>query len=93
MAHVVVRVELHGAVTEDQYQRLHAAMQRSGFVRTIVGGDGAKYWLPTAMYYSDTYADAASARDAAWQAASGIAPSYAVLATCGPSAWRGLQSA
>lgn len=36
MAYIVVRVELHGAVTEDQYQRLHAAMQRSGFARTIV---------------------------------------------------------
>lgn len=93
MAQVVVRVELHGATTEDQYQRLHTAMQARGFARTIVADGGARYLLPTATYYSDRYADAASATDAAWQGANGIAPSYAVLATCGPSAWRGLQSA
>lgn len=93
MAHVAVRVELHGAVTEDQYQRLHAAMQARGFVRTITAGNGTRYWLPTATYCSDAYADATSARDAAWQAADGIAPTYAVLATCGQSAWRGLTSA
>lgn len=93
MANVVVRVELHGAVTEEQYKRLHAAMQARSFVRTITGGDGVRYWLPSAMYSSEAYADAASARDAAWQAANGIATSYSVLATCGPSAWRGLPSA
>jgi hypothetical protein len=93
MAHVVVRVEMHGNTTEEQYKRLHAAMQSRGFVRTITNGSGTKYWLPTAMYYSNAYSDAATARDAASQAAAGIASAYSVIATCGPSAWQGLQTA
>lgn len=93
MAHVAVRVELHGAVTQDQYGRLHAAMQTRGFARAITAGNGVRYWLPTAIYSSEAYSDATSATDAAWEAAAGIVPAYAVLATCGQSAWRGLTPA
>jgi hypothetical protein len=91
MARVVVRVELHGATTEQQYECLHAQMAAAGFGRTIVAGNGAEYWLPTAMYSSERYSGEATARDAAWNAAAGITHSYAVIATCGGSAWQGLS--
>jgi hypothetical protein len=91
MARVVVRVELHGATTEQQYERLHAQMASAGFGRTIVAGNGAQYWLPTATYSSEGYSSETTARDAAWNAAAGITSSYAVIATCGGSAWQGLS--
>jgi hypothetical protein len=91
MAHVVVRVELHGPTVEAQYTRLHAAMAAAGFSRTILGSDGASYQLPPAMYYADRFNEARDAQKAAWTAASGIAASYAVIATSGPSSWNGLR--
>lgn len=90
MARVIVRVELHGATTEQQYDRLHAQMATAGFNRTIAGSDGKQYWLPTATYSSDRFTSETSARDAAWTAGSGIVKSYAVIATCGQSAWQNL---
>lgn len=93
MARVVVRVELHGATTEGQYERLHAQMAAAGFDPTITGGNGIRFWLPTATYSSDRYGSAVAARDAAWSAASGIVRSYAVIATAGDSAWQGLSEA
>ena len=93
MARVVVRVELHGATTEQQFERLHTQMASAGFGRTILAGDGSRCWLPTATYYSEKFASETIARDAAWTAAAGIVSSYAVIATCGPSAWKGLKPA
>jgi hypothetical protein len=90
MARVVVRVELHGATTEQQYERLHTRMASAGFSRTITAGNGGQYWLPTATYSSDRYGSETLARDAAWAASAGITSSYAVIATCGNSAWNGL---
>jgi hypothetical protein len=49
MANFTVRVELHKA-DDDDYENLHAAMERKGFVRWIKGGDGTVYRLPTAEY-------------------------------------------
>jgi hypothetical protein len=91
MARVVVTVNLHGASTEQAYERLHARMAAAGFSRTITGGNGSGYWLPTATYQTERYRTEAAARDAAWDAADGITRSYAVVATCGVSAWRGLM--
>ncbi len=42
------RVELHKA-TNDDYEELHAAMERRGFSRFITG-NGSTYHLPTAEY-------------------------------------------
>ena len=89
MAHVVVRVELHGG-TDAQYQLLHTKMFAAGFTRTILGGDGSTYNLPTAMYYSNNYATPTLARAAAWGAATGVTPSYAVIAAGTEVAWQGL---
>ena len=46
-----VRVELRNHPTSAQYAQLHVAMERLGFVRTIVGWGQVKYQLPTAEYY------------------------------------------
>jgi hypothetical protein len=48
MTTFVLRVELHGAVSDD-YDRLHADMAAAGFLRTIVLS-GASYHLPTGEY-------------------------------------------
>lgn len=50
MAYFITRIELHGALTYADYQRLHAAMQSSGFSRTVDVG-GTKRSLPTAEYF------------------------------------------
>jgi hypothetical protein len=94
MANVIVRVELHGATTETQYQALHQAMAAIGFERTIVDGNsGTRKQLPTAMYYSNRYANVPSARDAAWKAASGLGIARAVIAAGDVIAWEGLTPA
>jgi hypothetical protein len=92
MARVVIRVDLHGEATERDYERLNSQMATAGFVRTITSSDGIQYWLPDATYASESYGNEISARDAAWNAANGIVRSYAIVATCGPSAWQGLST-
>lgn len=49
MADFTTRVELHDADSDD-YEKLHAAMERRGFTRWIQSDDGVKYDLPTAEY-------------------------------------------
>lgn len=92
MAHIVVRVELHGG-SEAHYQLLHAKMQAAGFSRAILGGDGLMWNLPTAMYYSNIFATPALARSSAWEAAAGITATYAVIAAGVDVAWQGLTRA
>jgi hypothetical protein len=93
VANVIVRVELHGATTEAQYQTLHQAMAAIGFERTITGGGGARFQLPTAMYYSTRYPNVQAARDAAWIAASRTQVARAVVAAGSEVAWEGLERA
>lgn len=50
MAYFITRVELHGASTYAEYQRLHTAMESRGFSRTIQVG-GSKRHLPMAEYF------------------------------------------
>jgi len=49
MADFTVRIEMHNAGLHE-YNLLHAAMDRQGFRRFIISGDGAKFELPTAEY-------------------------------------------
>jgi len=93
MARILVRVELHGPTTPQHYERLDAQMAAAGFSRTVISGNASEYWLPNATYSSERYRTEGAARDVAWVAANGVARSYAVIATCGTSAWRGLFEA
>lgn len=70
MTFFIVRIELHGALTEAIYTRLHSSMATAGFSRTISASDGHTYWLPTAMYTATSAGTAESARIAAANAAS-----------------------
>jgi hypothetical protein len=47
MSQFTTRVELHD-VDGDDYETLHAAMERQGFTRTITSDQGVTYHLPTA---------------------------------------------
>lgn len=54
----IIRVELHGATTEEDYNNLHAYMERNGWKRQIFpnapGATGGPINLPTAMYCGDS---------------------------------------
>jgi hypothetical protein len=49
MPKFIIRVELHGATTAEDYSKLHSAMDKSGFSRTVKW-KGVSYQLPTAEY-------------------------------------------
>ncbi len=89
--HILVRVELHAATTAAQYETLHRAMEGVGFQRTIPGGQGSQWELPTASYYSNAYNNVEQAKNAAWQAARGVATAQAVIASGHFIAWEGLR--
>jgi hypothetical protein len=92
MPRFTTRVELHGA-SEDDYKRLHAAMEARGFSRQIESTDGTSYWLPTAEYNrSGPNLTVVSVRDDAEAAAKTIRPKYAVLVTESKGRrWAGLK--
>ena len=80
MSQFFSRVELQGYPTEDQYQRLHNAMDRIGFKRTIVGSDGRAYKLPTGTYYKPvSFSSVAQERDSVRTVANSISVSNLVL--------------
>lgn len=56
MSSYFARVELHSAAKDD-YEVLHASMQRRSFKRTIKGGDGRTYQLPTGTYVMENTND------------------------------------
>jgi hypothetical protein len=97
MPRFITRVELHAANSGD-YEKLHDAMQKKNFSRTITSGNGGTYHLPMAEYYrsgagltcDQVRGDAKAAADSVWK-------SCAVLVTeAGESSticWIGLPSA
>lgn len=92
MPRFIVRVELYGGPSWQDYNHLHTAMERRGFVKTITSDKGVVYELPTATYYrdatvslSEVLKDAKAAADGVWTSASAIA-----METNGIS-WNGLR--
>ena len=82
MPNFTVRVELHGA-DETDYENLHEAMERKGFVRWIES-NGGRYRLPTAEYnLLDAGMDKAKVLEIAKSTASSVkrSPSPWVLVT------------
>ena len=65
----IIRVELHGALTEAIYAQLHTAMERAGFSRQIAADGGAQFYLPTAMYTGSSWEGADGVRRTALTAA------------------------
>jgi hypothetical protein len=68
MAKAIARVELHFA-SETDYNTLHAAMEREGFLRVVQADDGAWYHLPTGTYVHHSVASAADGSQRALRAA------------------------
>lgn len=93
MARFTTRVELHNA-DEDDYEQLHAAMEREGFSRTIVSGDGTTYHLPTAEYDRQGNLTRDEVLESAKRSANKTGCSYAVLVTqSNGRTWQGLERA
>ena len=91
MSKYIVRVELHHADYQD-YEQLHAAMEKKGFARKVQGSDGQIYDLPEAEYFVSTQRDISEVRAAARNAAVGTGRKNAVLVTQSvTSAWIGLK--
>jgi hypothetical protein len=55
MANYMARIELHSATWND-YEVLHASMQRRGFLRIIKSSNGKSYQLPMALMSFQTAA-------------------------------------
>lgn len=84
MTSFTTRVELHGA-TGDDYERLHEAMARAGFTRTIAGvdanGKSGTWHLPTAEYDLSSTSTCSQVRDLAKGIADRVKPGAWVLVT------------
>jgi hypothetical protein len=87
------RVELHHADNDD-YETLHAAMERKGFSRFITSGDNVTYHLPTAEYDYNENKTRADVLALAKAAANETGKKYAVLVTESKGrTWYGLTKA
>lgn len=92
MARYIVRVELYGRPGWEDFDRLHTAMERKGFARTIEADSGVVYDLPNATYYRETSATLSSVLDDAKTAASASWKDSGVLATLTNGImWNGLR--
>lgn len=89
-----VRVELHEA-DDDDYESLHAAMEKEGFVRWVKSSDGPKRRLPTAEYNmqsSELDREAVLAR--AQSAANSVKPTptpWVLVTESAGRSWSGLK--
>lgn len=86
MSSYLVRVELHAANYE-HYKVLHQAMAARGFARTIRGGNGQNYALPTAEYVVSTPDSGETVRGQADAAANTTGLNHAVLVALYTEAW------
>jgi hypothetical protein len=91
MAQFTTRVELHRGNEED-YARLHSAMEQCGFSRTIRGADGNTYTLPTGEYErSGENLTGEQIHHDAWRAAASVSQRFSVLITeASKITWSGL---
>jgi hypothetical protein len=93
MAQFTVRIELHNAQWAD-YDKLHAAMERSGFSRHITGRDGHTVQLPLAEYNGTANLNSSEVRDIAQEVANTTGKRNSVLVTeARGRAWSGLSPA
>ena len=91
MATFTTRVELHRAY-DDDYDVLHAAMERRGFSRQITSDSGKTYHLPTAEYNISGNKTRDQVLDLAKAAASETNKKHAVLVTeSNGRSWSGLE--
>ena len=89
MPQFIVRVELHGAVYNSDYDTLHNAMSDVGFSR-IIASNGVKYYLPTAEYVMISNSTRSQILTLAKNASAKTGKPFEVLVTEGYCAWDGL---
>jgi hypothetical protein len=80
MARFITRVELHAA-DDDDYEKLHSAMEMEGFERTITSDEGVIYHLPTAEYYREIALTRQDVLDAAKRAATKNRKNFGAIVT------------
>ena len=78
MDRYTIRVELHDADEED-YEKLHGAMEEGRFTHTIVAKDGTTYKLPSAEYNYEGEIEIGEVREKAKSAAATTNRKYAIL--------------
>lgn len=84
------RVELHDADSDD-YETLHAEMERRGFERTITGENGVPSHLPTAEYNYVGDVECKDVLNSAGAAAKVTGKKHGILVTeVSKQVWRGL---
>jgi type IV secretory pathway protease TraF len=87
VAQFIARVELYGASGED-YSKLHAAMERIGFSRTITLQDGSVRQLPTAEYFREDISTTEAILTEVRSAASTVSRNFgAIVVEAAEPAW------
>jgi hypothetical protein len=87
MADFYTRVELHGGFLEE-YEQLDQEMELRGFSRTVKGGDGKAYYLPSGMYHISGDLKTSMALDLA-QAAALLTGKPSAIMTIESAHWMG----
>jgi hypothetical protein len=89
----LARVELYEAIEEEDYDKLHAAMQEHGFLLQIKADDGAVYWLPEGTFViQDTDMTLAAAHEAAVAAVGQTDLEFSVMVVeFGDTQWTNLE--
>lgn len=92
MSHFITRVELHDAKWPDDYDRLHIAMAKKFFKKTIFGSDGSNYCLPTAEYHREASISLADILKDAMGMADTIGKKYSIISSeCLNITWEYLE--
>jgi hypothetical protein len=80
MAFFTTRVELRGSPSKSDYDRLHAAMAKSGFKQTVEKG-GKSFYLPHAEYDLFANVTVEDVMERARHAAESVWPNHLILVT------------
>lgn len=80
MPNYLAHVELFEVSEEEDYDKLHAAMEQRGFLLQIKGDDGTFSWLPSGAYVvQETNMTLPAAHDAAVAAAEQTGFAFSVI--------------
>ena len=80
MSVFIVRIELHDAV-EEEYEKLHKAMSKSGFSRTVLDTNKVEFHLPKAEYGMSTDLEPVKVMDIVTRAAQQTHKMFGILLT------------
>ena len=92
MSTFTTRVELYGTPKPKDYEKLHAAMEKEEFFRTVTAGD-TTFILPLGEYDRTSDLEKIAIRESATKAASTVWDDFGILVTKsdGGRTWRNLK--